>query len=316
MTDASSSRPFEGLVAAPHTPFAADGDVALDRVDDQFAHLQGDGVQAVFVAGATGEGLSLSFEERSALFQRWSACAAGTEMRVIAQVGSGRPDESVALATAARAAGVDAFAAVAPSFHRPADVAALIAWLVPIAAAAPELPFYVYDIPELTGVHLATDEVLTRGRARIPNLRGVKYTRAELDLVQRCLSLSDPSFDVLWGRDEALLAGLALGAHGAVGSTYNFAAPLFHRLLRAFAAGDLPQARREQRAAVALVDLLAGYGYLAAAKELMALLGVDCGPPRTSPPLSAESKARLARDLERTGFFDLRQPVEPRAPAP
>ena len=54
-----------------------------------------------------------------------------------------------------------------------------------------------------------------------------------------------------------------------------------------------------------LVRLLAGYGYMGAAKAVMAMLGVDVGPPRLpNPDLSSGQAAELRRRLESLGFFD------------
>jgi N-acetylneuraminate lyase len=91
---------------------------------------------------------------------------------------------------------------------------------------------------------------------------------------------------------------VALGVRGAVGTTYNFAAPLYHRVLAAFEAGDLATARREQARSVELVRLLQGFGFLPAAKALMGLLGIDCGPVRAPlRPLGEEEVSRLRESV-------------------
>src|SRR5262249_60640623 len=109
--------------------------------------------------------------------------------------------------------------------------------------------------------------------------------------------------DILWGVDEMLLPALVCGAQGAVGSTYNFAAPLYHRLLAAFQRGDLDTARREQLRSVQLVRTLAKRGYLASAKAMMTLLGVDVGPPRLpNPSLTGGQIEELRQELEALGF--------------
>ena len=112
-------------------------------------------------------------------------------------------------------------------------------------------------------------------------------------------------YDILFGCDEALLAGLALGARCAVGSSYNFAAPLYRRIVSAYNAGDLDVARAEQYRSVRMIQVLQGYGYSAAAKAVMALIGVDCGPVRTpQKPLSEDQIRSLHRDLDSIGFFE------------
>ena len=301
LTDDSRLR---GLVAAPHTPFTADGSLALDLVDRQVEHLVDTGVSGVFVAGSTGEGLSLTGDERRALLERWVEAARGTPLRVIAHVGALAIGESVALAAHAEATGADAVASLAPSYMRPATVGALINWLAPVAAACARTPFYYYDIPALTGVEFATDEVLETGGARIPNLAGVKLTRHDLSLCLASLRLGDGEFDVLFGHDEELLGGLVMGSRGFVGSSYNFAAPAYRRVIDAFEAGDLETARRTLAWCVELLRTLARHDYLPAAKVTMGFLGVEVGPARSPlDNLDAARTAALRADLESIDFF-------------
>jgi N-acetylneuraminate lyase len=102
-----------------------------------------------------------------------------------------------------------------------------------------------------------------------------------------------------------LLAALALGARGAVGSSYNFAAPLFHRLIAAFTSGDLLAARREQALAAEMVAVLDRHGGLPAAKAVMARIGIDCGPVRLPlRALTEAQKSALYADLEPLGGLD------------
>jgi N-acetylneuraminate lyase len=176
---------------------------------------------------------------------------------------------------------------------------------VPIARAASEIPFYFYDIPSMTGVNLPMPEFLVESHARIPNLAGLKFTNPDLLSYQQCLNAEGGAFDCPWGTDEALLAALAVGARGAVGSTYNFAAPIYHRLMAAFARGELAAAREEQIRSVRLVELLASYGSMGAAKAVMKMLGVDVGAPR--PPNTSLNPAQsktLEQELHGMGFFD------------
>lgn len=306
---------LSGLIAATHTPLHADGALDLSGVERQAEHLLRHRVQGVFIAGTTGEGPSLSLEERARLAQRWLEVTRGSPLKVIVHVGANCLADACLLAARAEAAGAAAIAAVPPAYFKPSTVEVLLACCAEVATAAPATPFYFYHIPSLTGVNLPLPELLEQGRDRIPNLAGIKFSEADLLTYQRCLEAGGGSFDTPFGVDEALLAALALGARGAVGSTYNFAAPLFHRLLAAFARGDLDCARLEQRRAARLVHTLARYGYLAASKAVMRLVGVDVGPPRL--PLTALSPSqtdRLRRDLEQLGFFQWLD--EPPAPCP
>jgi N-acetylneuraminate lyase len=298
------TRPLVGLVAAVHTPFRADGSLHLDVVEAQAAHLRAHGIDLAFVGGSSGEAHSLSLEERRALARRWAEVARGTGLGLVVHVGANCLADARALAAQAEDLGAVAISALAPSYFRPRDLDALVACCADVAAAAPGTPFYFYDIPALTGVSLSMPDFLERAPDRIPTLAGIKFTSPDLAAYQLCLRASGGAFDVPYGVDEWLLAALALGARGAVGSTYSFAAPVYQRMLRAFAARDLAAAREEQLRSAELVHLLAGYGYMGAAKAVMAMLGVDVGPPRLPQlGLSAGQAAELRRRLE-PGFFD------------
>jgi N-acetylneuraminate lyase len=297
------------LVAAPHTPFNSDGALHLVIVEKQAAHLLKNGIATVFIGGNTGECHSLSLTERQQLAQRWMEVTRGTNLRVVIHVGSNCLPDAKALAAQAGQLRASAIAALAPSYFKPRSLAALIDVCAGIAAAAPDTPFYYYDIPVLTGVSLSMPDFLAQASDHIPTLAGIKFTNPDLMSYQLCLRADGGRFDVPYGTDEWLLAALALGARGAVGSTYNFAASIFHRLLKAFADGDLAQAREEQFRAVQLIRLLVGYGYMGAAKATMKILGVDVGPPRLpNETLSAPQIRKLRRELEELGFFEWIQP--------
>lgn len=296
---------LHGLIAATHTPFHADGTLNLAVVERQADHLQANGVQTVFIGGSTGESHSLSLQERRALSDRWFEVTRGTSFRVVVHVGSNCLGDARELAAHAEAHEACAVSALAPSYFKPRDVALLVESAAHVAAAAPQTPFYFYDIPALTGVHCSMPEFLELAQERIPNLAGLKFTNPDLAAYQLCLSSNERGWDVPWGTDETLLAALAVGARGAVGSTYNFAAPLYHRLWRAFEDGRLEDARREQQRSVRMVQTLARPGYFGAAKAVMGMLGVPVGPARL--PLANPTPAQilsLRSELEAMGFFE------------
>ncbi len=285
------------LIAAPHTPMHEDGRLNDSAIEPYARHLTGSGVDGLFVAGSTGEAYSLTVAERKLLAERWIEARRTCDLEVIIQVGHNCQADAVELAAHAAAIDADAIAALAPSYFKPATVDDLIDFLVPIAAAAGDVPFYFYDIPTMTGVRLSMVELLIRGPKRIPNLAGIKYSNMDLAQFQECMHLDDGRFEMLFGCDEALLAAYALGVRGAVGSTYNFAAPLYRQMLAAFDAGDREQAGRLQAKSVELVRALQASSIMAASKFLMSTTGVECGPVR--PPLRnispAEKDALRAR---------------------
>jgi N-acetylneuraminate lyase len=296
--------PFVGLVPAVLTPFDATGELNLAAVEPHAALLAREGAVGAFVGGTTGEFSSLTFEERLALAARWAAVVRGTPLRLVVHVGSNCLPDAKHLATHANSLGAAAIAAVAPSYVKPKSLDVLIAWCREVASAAPDTPFYFYDIPVLTGVSFSMAEFLEQAPARVPTLAGVKFTNPDLMTFQRLLRAGGGRFDVLFGLDEQLLSAVVLGARGAVGSGYNFAAPLYNRLLAAAGANDFATARAEQYRGVELVALLQRYGYLAAAKEIMRIRGVDLGPVRLPHvTLTTEEAAAFRRELATAGVL-------------
>jgi N-acetylneuraminate lyase len=296
---------LRGLVAATHTPFDADGELNLAAVEKQAEHLHRSGVAAVFIGGTTGESHSMTVVERLSLAERWTAVAKGSPLTIVVHVGANCLADARALAAQAQRLGTAAIAALAPSYFKPRTLETLVECCCDIVRAAPGLPFYYYDIPTLTGVSFSMPDFLDAAPSRIPTLAGIKFTCADLLGYQCCLRSQDGRYDVLWGLDEYLLAALALGGLGAVGSSYNFAAPIYLRMIGAFGKGDLITAREEQFRSVRLIRLLGEFGYMAAAKAVMEMLGVPVGPPRLpNARLPVGRREELRAALERIGFFD------------
>ena len=294
-----------GLIAAPHTPCNADYSLNLEAVPRQAWHLANMGVSGVFVGGTTGECHSFSTAERIELLNVWGEAARENGLVNIAHVGHNNLPDARALTETARVSGADAIGAMAPNFFKPDSVNELIEWFTLITKAAPELPFYFYDIPGMTGVSLDTAEFLRKSRGRLPSLVGVKFTNPDQDLLKECMEVEDGSFDILFGTDEKLIKGLDMGCRGAVGSSYNFAANIYHRILKAHEIGDTETAMLWQKRSIQTIDTIATYNYLPAAKLVMKMIGVDCGPARPPLPNLAEPDASaLEKELGNIGFFD------------
>lgn len=297
--------PLHGLVAATHTPFRSDGTLNLNIIEKQAAHLERAGVAAVFVGGSTGESHSLSVDERCQIAAEWSRAIRGTRLHFVVHVGANCIVDSKALAKHAQAHGAIAISALSPSYFKPKSVDALIACCADIASAAPETPFYFYDIPALTGVSLSMPEFLAKAPAKVPTLAGLKFTNPDLMAYIQCLRSENGPWDIPWGIDEWMLGALATGARGAVGSSFNFAARVYLDLIAAFERRDLEAARAAQHRSTQLISLLARYGYMGAAKATMQMLGVDVGPARLpNASLDAEQAKSLRSDLETLGFFN------------
>lgn len=293
-----------GLVSAPYTAFNSNGDVDLSPVEKQVETLLNGGVKGAFVCGTTGESMSLTVAERMDVAKRWVEVA-GKSLKIIVHVGHNCQRDAIELARHAQKVGAAAVAAQPPFFFKPANADQAVEFMRPIAAAAGSLPFYYYHIPSMTGVSLLMTDLLTVAADRIPNMHGIKFTHGDLMDYQRCVSLMNGRFEIAWGVDEMLLGALACGAQSAVGSTYNYSAPLYGRMIRAYRDGDMATAQRCAGNAVEMIAILLKHGVLRTGKATMKMIGVDCGPTRAPvPPLNTDEYAVVRQAYERIGFFD------------
>ena len=301
--------PLQGLVAATFTPLREDRSLHLDAIAPMVDRLISQGVAALYVLGSTGEGASLTFDERCAVADSFVNAASG-RLPVIVQVGSESLMQARHLAAHASRVGADAISAVSPVYFKPDSVETLVASMAEIAGGAPELPFYYYHIPAVTGVGVSAVEFLKLAEQRIENLRGVKFTSQNVFEFQTCVEYAQERLQIFWGLDEMLQYGLAAGAVAAVGSTYNFATAVYQRLLTAFAAGDMETVRQEQLRSQAIVRAFLPYGPRGAQKAIMKMIGLDCGPSRLPvPTLTQTQYAALERELRDIGFFEWIKPL-------
>jgi N-acetylneuraminate lyase len=296
---------LSGFIAAPFTPLTASGEVNLKPIRQYAQHLISSNVSGAFVCGTTGEGLSLTTEERKKVLEEWVICSED-KLKVICHVGGNCLPQSIDLASHAQKNGADAIAAFSPSFFKPGNAGELVSFMEPIASSAPSIPFYFYHFPALTGVSMPVIDILAEAEKRIPSFTGVKYTHFDMYDMQLSIAFGKGKYEILHGHDEMLLCGLSLGVKSAVGSTYNYVPALYHKLLAAFNKGDMELAREYQQISVKIVSVLIRYGGgVRAGKAIMELTGIDCGQCRLPiRSMTDAEKASMKKELTETGFFD------------
>lgn len=300
-----NAKNLHGLIAAPFTPMTVKGEINPEPIRKYARHLIVNKVAGAFVCGTTGEGISMTTGERNTILNEWITHS-GSELKIIAHVGGNSLPQSMELAAFAEKQGAYAIASFAPSFFKPGTARELVSFLAPVAAAAPDTPFYFYHFPSLTGVNIPVINFLEEADGKIPTLAGVKYTHFDLYDMQQCMAYGNGQFEILHGYDEVLLGGLALGVGSAVGSTYNYMAPLYLKLWEAFNRGDMESARKLQQISVRVVRQLNKFGGgVRAGKEIMKLIGIDCGPCRLPlQSFTVEESGFLRIGLETCGFFE------------
>lgn len=266
-------------------------------------HLEDTGVSGAFVGGTTGEWASLGHQERVDLAASWRK-AASSKLKVIVHVGHNALSVAQDLARHAESIGADAIGALMPSFFRPRTLAAAVEFSRRIAEAAPKTPFYYYHIPDMTGVDFSMADFLPLAARNIPSFAGIKFTHSNLMDYSLTLAAAAGRFDIFFGRDECLLAGLAMGGHSAVGSTYNYSALLYHKLIQLHNAGKREEAAQQQVYIQKVIVPLLRVGSMPAGKAIMAAIGLDCGPARPPfEPLPPDKLAPFKAELTALDFF-------------
>jgi len=298
---------FEGLVAAPFTPMDEGGNLNLSIIPEYYDFLEKNGVAGVFINGTTGEGPSLTQKEKQLQAMAWSeGLKSGGKMRIINLVGGTSYQECIENAILSREAGINAIAIVAPYYFKPADATQLAEFVARVGESVPEMPVYFYHIPVLTGVNIPMIGFLKKIAEMLPNFAGIKYTPEDFMDFLLCLNYENGRYDILWGRDECLLSALVLGCRGAVGSTYNYAAPLYIALIEAFNKGKLTEARKLQQLSVDIITLLEKYGGIATGKAFMKYAGIDCGKFRSPVKnMPDEMYGDFVGDVRRLGMDEL-----------
>jgi N-acetylneuraminate lyase len=295
---------LQGLIAAPFTPMHSDGSLHLELIEEYYHLLKSNGVTGAFICGSTGEGVSLTHTEKRAVAQAWAKATVGDpDFKVMLFLGGTSIADCKELAQYAQELGLYAISFTSPFYFKPNSVEKLAEACQEVASVVPDMPFYYYHIPVLTGVNFAMYDLLKAIDGKVPNFAVIKYTHEDFMDYQSCLEFQNRKYDMLWGRDENMLAALSLGAKGAVGSTFNYAAPLYHDMIEAFEKNDLPKARALQMQSIEVIRLLGKYGGIATGKAYMKLVDLDCGTFRLPVRNMTDTQFELfKKDVEALNF--------------
>lgn len=297
---------ISGLINAPFTPFDKNGEVNLQPIEVYAKMLQNNGIQGVFINGSSGEGYMLTEEERMILAEEWMRVSP-KDFKVIVHVGSTCVKQSNKLAAHAQEIGAFGVGAMASPFPKAGRVEELVKYCEEIACGAPDLPFYFYHIPALSGVFLPMLPFLEAVDGRIPNFAGIKYTFESIYEYNQCMLYKDGKFDMLHGQDETILPALAMGgAKGGIGGTTNYNGRELVGIIEAWNNDDLETAREKQNFSQDVINVIVNYrGNIVGGKRIMKLIGLDLGENRTPfRNMTDAEEASMKKELEAINFFE------------
>ena len=282
-----------GILPALLTAFTDDG-IDCAKVARHTKYLADAGVHGLYVGGSTGEMILMSEDERKTLLETVIE-SVGDRLTVIAHVGTTSTRGALELARHAEKAGAHALSSVTPLYYRYSfrEVKHYYERL----AGETVLPVIIYNIPVLTGTTLSTDqlaEILS-----IPNVGGMKFTSSDFFQLERIRAMF-PDKVFYNGSDEMLCSGLAAGADGGIGSTYNFMPKTILSIYRAVRANDPATALKYQAKANEAIATVLKYGVMPSAKMILKLKGMDYGECREPfMPLGEEAiEALKALEVE------------------
>ncbi len=277
---------LEGIFTAMVTPFRRDGRLDEEAAATMARHLLGHGSDGLVLAGSTGEGSTLSDDEKCSLFEIAVAEARGAP--VIAGTGSNDTAHSVELTARAAAIGVDAVLVVAPYYNKP-NRRGLIEHFRAVAGAS-DLPVVLYNIPSRVVIDMPND--LLRELAEIPNVTAVKQARYE-DLAPI------EGLDLLAGNDDMLASVLEVGGAGGICVASHIVGPEMRRMI------DEPEHRSElHESLLPLFDALGTTINPIPIKTALGMMGHDVGGFRLPMVEASEDEAAIVRTaLEGQGLL-------------
>lgn len=285
-----------GAYSALFTPFTPDNRVNAEQIERLVAYHLSKGLRGFYLTGSTGEGFLLNLDERKLVVETVLNCVRG-RAKVIVHVGCVATDDAVTLAKHAADRGADWVSSVGPVYFGQSFEAAFRHY--ERIASATDLPFMIYSI----GTELAPER--DRRFFDIRNVKGMKYTGADYYNAQRLKRLIPRETVFFAGRDEQLVAALAMGDvfSGGIGTTYNIIPRHFSEICRLAELGDFAAAAKLQAEANRVVELMIASENWSTRKAFMRYIGLDCGACRFPyAPLREEEYAAFAERIADLGI--------------
>lgn len=283
---------FKGIFPALLTPFDKNDHVNTDVLCELVDYNLKKGVTGFYVGGSTAEAFLLTDEERLQVMKTVSERAYG-KCTLIAHIGCISTSQSIKFAKKAQELGYDAVSSVAPFYYK-FSFDEIKKYYFDIVDAV-DLPMLIYNFPAFSGVNLTVNNI--KEFLEDDRFLGVKHTSSDYFALEQ-FKTAFPEKLVYNGYDEMFLAGLAMGADGAIGSTFNFMAEKFIKIRELFMQNDIKGAQKVQQEANAIIQALCKVGVMQGEKAVLDALGFDFGPARAPfGLLSDEQKKELCETV-------------------
>lgn len=284
---------FTGACTALVTPFL--GNRINYPMLEQLLKRQIDaGIEAVVIAGTTGESATLTDEEKLELFRKAKKYA-GDSCKIIAGTGSNSTEHTVELSKAAEETGVDGLLLVSPYYNKATSVGLFSHYMA--VAHAVSLPIILYNVPSRTGVDIPIS--VYQRLSKLPNIVGIKEASTDITKITKIIRECGNDLALWSGNDDLITPVMSLGGSGVISVLSNVLPVETQALAKAALAGDFDTAAALQLELQPLIELLFCEVNPIPVKEAMKIIGFDCGNcrlPLTS--LSHDNKLKLEQLLK------------------
>lgn len=280
---------FTGVCTALVTPFT-DGKINYSMLEILLHRQMDAGIEAVVLAGTTGESPTLSDEEKIEMF-RFAKDTVKDRMKIIAGTGSNSTEHTVCLSKEAERCGADGLLVVSPYYNK-ATPEGLVAHYTCVAKAV-SIPLILYNVPSRTGLDIPVS--VYKALSHIENIAGVKEATADITKIAQILSACGPDFSVWSGNDDMTVPIMALGGKGVISVASNVVPELTNAMVHAALDGDFDTAAAISAKLQPLHAALFREVNPIPVKRAMSIVGYDCGNCRLPLTEANEVTAKALR---------------------
>ena len=260
---------FEGIYSATFSIYDKNMDVLKPSVEKLIKYNLKNGIKGFYVGGNTGECTVLPNKTRIQMLETVKEYAENA--KIIAHIGAGHLDDTLQLLEHANSVGVDAISSLPPSLTSYFNPDEIIEYYK-ILAKKSNSPVIAYVTPVLTCDPIwFANQIMS-----IDNIIGIKLTIPNYYLFEKMKLVNNGNINLLNGPDECMIAGLSMGADGAIGTTYNIMPRTACAIYNNFKKGDISEAQKYQHRLNRIIDILQ-YKNRATWKLPLTMLGIDIG---------------------------------------
>ncbi|MCF2625892.1 4-hydroxy-tetrahydrodipicolinate synthase [Fusobacterium perfoetens] len=282
---------FTGSGVALVTPFNENNEVNFEKLRELLEFHIANRTDAIIVTGTTGEGSTMSDEEKLAVI-KFSVDVAGGRIPIIAGTGSNNTKHAVWLSKEAEKLGADGLLVVTPYYNK-GNESGIYSHYKAIAESV-KIPIILYNVPGRTGVNMSVN--LIKILSEIENITGIKEASGNISYAAE-IAREVPELDLYSGNDDMTVPLLSIGGKGVISVSANIIPETVHNMVMAFFNRDIDKARELQLKYNNLVNSLFIEVNPVPIKEAMNFLGYEVGGCRLPLGSMSDKNKEILYDI-------------------